>query len=54
MPVKQFKPTSAGSRFKTVQSFDDVTTSTPYKPLVEPLPVEEPAAETPAAQPLAG
>ena len=37
MPVKQFNPTSPGSRFKTVQSFDDVTTQTPHKPLVEPL-----------------
>src|SRR5947208_5868876 len=37
MAIKQFNPTSPGSRFKTVQSFDDITTQEPYKPLVEPL-----------------
>src|SRR5437763_7927896 len=37
MPIRKYKPTSAGRRFQTVQVFDDVTTSEPYKPLVEPL-----------------
>ena len=47
MPIKQFRPTSPGSRFKTVQVFDDITTQEPYKPLVEPL--RAPAAATTAA-----
>ena len=34
MPVRKFNPTSPGTRFKTVQTFDDITTSEPYKPLV--------------------
>src|SRR5580765_5424531 len=37
MPIRKFNPTSPGSRFKTVQVFDDITTQEPYKPLVEPL-----------------
>ena len=37
MPIRTYKPTSAGRRFQTVQVFDDVTTSKPHKPLVEPL-----------------
>jgi len=37
MPVRKYNPTSPGSRFKTVQVFDDITTQEPYKPLVEPL-----------------
>ena len=31
MPVKQFNPTSPGSRFKTVNSFEEITTSTPER-----------------------
>jgi len=38
MPIRKYKPTSPGRRFQTVQVFDDLTTSKPYKPLVEPLP----------------
>src|SRR4030081_579166 len=38
MPFRKLNPTSPGTRFKTVQSFDDITTTEPYKPLVEPLP----------------
>src|SRR5690242_13423656 len=38
MPIKQFRPTSAGQRFQTVQVFDDLTATRPHKPLVEPLP----------------
>src|SRR5213075_3063129 len=37
MPIRKFNPTSPGSRFQTVQTFDDITTDEPYKPLVEPL-----------------
>lgn len=37
MPIRKFNPTSAGRRFQTVQTFDEITTSEPYKPLVEPL-----------------
>ncbi len=37
MPIKAYKPTSPGRRFQTVQTFDDITTSKPHKPLVENL-----------------
>src|SRR5258705_11010933 len=37
MPIRKYNPTSPGTRFQTVQTFDDVTTSEPHKPLVEPL-----------------
>jgi large subunit ribosomal protein L2 len=37
MPIKAYKPTSPGRRFQTVQTFDDITTSDPHKPLVESL-----------------
>src|SRR5919204_3681442 len=37
MPVRKYKPTSAGQRFQTVQVFDDITTTEPHKPLVEPM-----------------
>src|SRR5438874_4617647 len=37
MPIRKYKPTSAGQRFQTVQVFDDITTTEPHKPLVEPL-----------------
>jgi large subunit ribosomal protein L2 len=37
MPIRNYKPTSAGRRFQSVQTFDEITTSRPYKPLVEPL-----------------
>ena len=38
MPIRKFNPTSAGQRFQTVQTFDEITTSEPHKPLMEPLP----------------
>ena len=38
MPFRKLNPTSPGTRFQTVQTFDDVTTQEPHKPLVEPLP----------------
>lgn len=37
MPVRKYKPTSAGRRFQTVQTFDEITATEPYKPLTEPL-----------------
>ena len=37
MPIKAYKPTSPGRRFQTVQTFDDLTSSKPHKPLVETL-----------------
>ncbi len=37
MGIRTYKPTSPGRRFQTVQTFDDVTTSKPHKPLVEAL-----------------
>jgi large subunit ribosomal protein L2 len=37
MPVRNYKPTSAGRRFQSVQTFDDITATEPYKPLTESL-----------------
>jgi large subunit ribosomal protein L2 len=37
MGIRTYKPTSPGRRFQTVQTFDDITTSKPHKPLVENL-----------------
>src|SRR3712207_6325011 len=37
MPIRKYNPTSPGSRFRTVQTFDDITVDRPHKPLVEPL-----------------
>ncbi len=34
MPIKQYRPTSNGRRISSVQSFKDVTTTTPHKALV--------------------
>jgi large subunit ribosomal protein L2 len=36
MPFRKLNPTSPGSRFRTIQTFDDITTQEPHKPLVEP------------------
>jgi large subunit ribosomal protein L2 len=36
MPIRKYKPTSSGRRFQTVQTFDDITATKPYKPLTEP------------------
>ena len=38
MAVKHLKPTSAGRRFQTISDFADITTDTPEKSLLEPLP----------------
>ena len=37
MPIRSYKPTSAGRRFQTVQVFDEITATKPHKPLTEPL-----------------
>lgn len=34
MPIRVYKPTSAGRRHSSVQSFADVTTTSPYRPLL--------------------
>lgn len=37
MPIRTYRPTSAGRRFQTSQTFEEITTDRPYKPLVENL-----------------
>jgi large subunit ribosomal protein L2 len=37
MPIRKYKPTSPGRRQMSVQTFDEITTSDPYKPLTETL-----------------
>ena len=37
MPIRKYKPTSSGRRFQTVQVYDEITATEPYKPLTEPL-----------------
>lgn len=37
MGIKKFNPTSPGRRFQTVSDFADITTDTPYKPLLKSL-----------------
>ena len=37
MAIRNYKPTSAGRRFQSVQTFDEITTDRPYKPLTEKL-----------------
>ncbi|MEO8484141.1 MAG: 50S ribosomal protein L2 [Acidobacteriota bacterium] len=37
MAIRNYKPTSAGRRFQSVQTFDEITTDQPYKPLTESL-----------------
>ena len=37
MAIKSFKPYSAGRRFMTVASFDEITTDKPEKSLLAPL-----------------
>jgi large subunit ribosomal protein L2 len=37
MPIRKYKPTSPGRRQMTVQTFDEITTSEPHKPLTENL-----------------
>ena len=37
MPIRKYKPTSAGRRFQSVQTFDEITTDASYKPLTQAL-----------------
>ena len=37
MPIRQFKPVTKGTRFRSVSDFAEITRSTPEKSLVEPL-----------------
>ena len=37
MPVRKYKPTSPGRRFRSVSDFEEITKSKPEKQLVEPL-----------------
>jgi large subunit ribosomal protein L2 len=37
MPIRKYKPTSPARRFYSVQTFDEITTQEPYRPLTEPL-----------------
>ena len=37
MGIRKVKPTSAGRRFQTYATFEEITVDRPYKPLVEPL-----------------
>ena len=36
MPLRTYKPTSPGLRGMTRSTFDEITTTEPYKPLLEP------------------
>ncbi|HOW32740.1 MAG TPA: 50S ribosomal protein L2, partial [Bacteroidales bacterium] len=35
MALKKFKPTTPGQRYKLISAFDDITTNTPEKSLLE-------------------
>jgi large subunit ribosomal protein L2 len=37
MTIRQFRPVTAGTRFKSVSGFDEITRGTPEKALLEPL-----------------
>jgi large subunit ribosomal protein L2 len=37
MGIRTYKPTSAGRRFQTAQTFDEITSTEPYRPLTEKL-----------------
>ncbi|MBW6459582.1 MAG: 50S ribosomal protein L2 [Bacteroidales bacterium] len=37
MALKKYKPTTPGQRFKIISAFDDITTGTPEKSLLEPI-----------------
>src|SRR6478736_3674724 len=37
MGIRSYKPTSPARRFYSVQTFDEITSTTPHKPLVETL-----------------
>jgi large subunit ribosomal protein L2 len=37
MPLRSYKPTSAGRRFMTRPTYDEITTQTPHRPLLEAM-----------------
>ena len=37
MAIRNYNPTSPGRRFQTGPTFDEITTSTPHKPLLDPM-----------------
>src|SRR5258705_6684490 len=37
MPIRQFKPVTKSSRFRSVADFSEITTRTPEKSLLEPI-----------------
>ena len=37
MPIRQFRPVTASSRFRSVPDFSEITRAEPEKALVEPL-----------------
>jgi large subunit ribosomal protein L2 len=37
MAIRNYNPTSPGRRFQTGPTFDEITTSRPHKPLIEPI-----------------
>src|SRR5829696_3639614 len=37
MPIRKYKPTSPGRRFRSVSTFEEVTKTTPEKSLLEPV-----------------
>ncbi|MGH7734072.1 MAG: 50S ribosomal protein L2, partial [Gemmatimonadales bacterium] len=37
MSIKQFRPITAGTRFRMVSGFDEITRTTPEKSLLEPI-----------------
>ena len=37
MGIRQFKPVTKGTRFRSISDFSEITRSTPEKSLVEPL-----------------
>jgi large subunit ribosomal protein L2 len=37
MAIRKYKPTSPGTRFRSVSDFKDITTDKPYEPLLRPL-----------------
>ena len=36
MSIRQFRPMTAGTRFRSVSGFDEITRGTPEKSLLEP------------------
>jgi large subunit ribosomal protein L2 len=37
MSIRQFRPMTAGTRFRSVSGFDEITRDTPEKSLLEPM-----------------